>query len=121
MQLKVLFIFALIRYDLSGRRYKIHHTTRIFSKEKHPREIERLYSFVGKEVLTFIQNTRRHISEYRKHLKATVLSYYLVFGKCLSYGPPDRATVGISEWAEDEGLVDRELQADPLNNPPAHT
>ena len=47
--------------------------------------------------------------------------YYLVFGKCLSYGPPDRATVGISEWAEDEGLVDRELHADPLNIPPAHT
>ena len=73
------------------------------------------------EDLTFIQNIWRHISEYRKHLKVTVISHYLVFGKCLSYGPPDRATVGISEWAEDEGLVDRELHADPLNNPPAHT
>ena len=32
-----------------------------FLKEKHPREIERLYSFVDTEVLTFNQNTWRHI------------------------------------------------------------
>jgi hypothetical protein len=87
-----------------------------------------LHGFFGKKnILATLKGSihswiwRCHTSEYRMHLKAFVLSYYLVFGKCLSYGPPDREAVGINEWAEDDGLVDRELHADPLYNPPAHT
>jgi hypothetical protein len=51
-------------------------------------------------------------------MKTTAQTQYLVFEGCLSWGPIDLVTVGISEWAEEDGLVDLELHADPLKEPP---
>jgi hypothetical protein len=51
-------------------------------------------------------------------MKTVAPTHYLVFEGCLSWGPTDLVTVGMSEWAEEDGLVDLELHSDPLKEPP---
>ncbi|PSN32829.1 hypothetical protein C0J52_19907 [Blattella germanica] len=76
---------------------------------------------LNERCISFQEQDTRTKPIFRESLRTWSRETKYWTGMCFSCGPPPVRAVGINECAEEDGLVDRELQADPaaeFNDPP---